>query len=192
MNKEKILNATRVIFAKNGYEGLSMRILANEIGMTLSVLYHYYPSKDEILHDLFKACSLSLGDARRSAPVAPSAMEMLRGQIRFQFAHAEEVVFLLKYYLHFRDRFPHVDNGYLPEKSDQHMREIVLRGLGSGEFESPNPAHDSRVMTHAVNGYVLEHYPSQPTKQELEELVEEIALFVSRALVPTTRLTKSL
>lgn len=47
-----ILQATRSIFASQGYAGLSMRTVAARVGVNLSTVQHYYPSKDALLEAL--------------------------------------------------------------------------------------------------------------------------------------------
>jgi AcrR family transcriptional regulator len=49
---QEILQVARLIFAREGYAGLSMRRLASELGMSLSNLQHYYQSKDFLLEAL--------------------------------------------------------------------------------------------------------------------------------------------
>lgn len=46
---QQILQAARLIFAAEGYAGLSMRRLAAELGMSLSNVQHYYQSKDLLI-----------------------------------------------------------------------------------------------------------------------------------------------
>ena len=46
---QQILQAARLIFAAEGYAGLSMRRLATELGMSLSNVQHYYQSKDLLI-----------------------------------------------------------------------------------------------------------------------------------------------
>jgi AcrR family transcriptional regulator len=46
---QQILLTARVIFAAEGYAGLSMRRLAAELGMSLSNVQHYYQSKDVLI-----------------------------------------------------------------------------------------------------------------------------------------------
>lgn len=53
------------VFREHGYQGLGMRQIANELGVSKSALYHYFPSKEA----LFAACtdyvtSTSLESAR--------------------------------------------------------------------------------------------------------------------------------
>jgi AcrR family transcriptional regulator len=39
--------------AERGYHATSLRQLANEAGITLGTLYHYFPSKEDLLSELF-------------------------------------------------------------------------------------------------------------------------------------------
>jgi AcrR family transcriptional regulator len=44
-----ILKAARTLFAREGYGGMSMRAVAVRVGVNLSTVQHYYPSKDALL-----------------------------------------------------------------------------------------------------------------------------------------------
>jgi len=47
-----VLQAARTLLARDGHAGLSMRAVAQEAGMTLSNVQHYYASKDLLLEAL--------------------------------------------------------------------------------------------------------------------------------------------
>ena len=47
-----ILETAKTIFANDGYAGLSMRGVASRLGVSLSNVQHYYPSKDALLEAL--------------------------------------------------------------------------------------------------------------------------------------------
>ena len=69
-----LLQAAREEFAERGYDGTSIRQIAQRAGMSLSVLYHYYPGKTELLQAIvdeamdayFGACEAALVRPRRS------------------------------------------------------------------------------------------------------------------------------
>ena len=44
-----ILAAARAVLAAEGYAGLSMRSVANRLGLALSTVQHYYPSRDALV-----------------------------------------------------------------------------------------------------------------------------------------------
>lgn len=54
MTRSRILEAAARAIAAHGFHGMSMRELARAAGMSLSNLYNYFASKEEILHALQK------------------------------------------------------------------------------------------------------------------------------------------
>jgi AcrR family transcriptional regulator len=182
MTKEDILIASRRIFARKGYDGLGMRILASELDCALSVLYHHFENKDQLLKSMFDWTSSSLGEDRANLPITDSANKMLEQRIEFQFDHIEQVVAVLKYYFHFRDTFSEIEDGILPSKAYHHMLEVVERGNTTGEFKVAQPEQAARILTHCVNGFLLEYYPKRLAGTERTVLVDEIASFLVRAL----------
>jgi TetR/AcrR family transcriptional regulator, cholesterol catabolism regulator len=51
---ESILEIAERMFFERGYRGVSMRHLAAEVGVQISTLYYYFPSKEEILYRVVK------------------------------------------------------------------------------------------------------------------------------------------
>jgi AcrR family transcriptional regulator len=47
-SREKIMNAAQKLFARRGFEGISIRDIAKAVGMTTASLYYHFPSKEEI------------------------------------------------------------------------------------------------------------------------------------------------
>lgn len=170
------------IFSRGGYEALSMRELAKQSGVTLSSIYHYFADKDVLLKTIFDRTSTELGMKRAELPKRRTAEAMLRDRIAFQFEHISSVVFVLKYYLHFRPEFVRLSSGYVPAKAYLHIDEVINKGLETGEYSSQDPITDAKIMAHAINGFLLEYFPDPPTGRELTKLVVEITDFLQRAM----------
>ncbi|MFZ6748729.1 TetR/AcrR family transcriptional regulator [Undibacterium sp. Ren11W] len=51
---QEILQAARLIFAAEGYAGLSMRRVASDVGISLSNVQHYYKSKDLLIEAMLQ------------------------------------------------------------------------------------------------------------------------------------------
>lgn len=51
--KEKIFNVSLDLFSKKGYDSVSLREIAEEVGIRKSSIYSHYPSKEAILMDIF-------------------------------------------------------------------------------------------------------------------------------------------
>lgn len=182
--RQTILKTSKRLFAINGYEGFSMRTLAKESGVGLSSIYHFFDDKDKILKLIFDTTGKELGIARTKLSKSKSGKEMLWDRIEFQFDHIEDVVFVLKYYLHFRPDFLKLDSGYLPVKAYLHIEEVLEVGVANGEFSisASEINKESKVIAHAINGFLLEYYPNPPKKEDLEDVILSIHKFLIRSL----------
>ncbi|MCL2342729.1 MAG: TetR/AcrR family transcriptional regulator [Firmicutes bacterium] len=76
--KEKILYAAAMMYSKQGYEKISMRDLADAVGIRVSSLYNHFESKEDILYALYSAYSVerqrskpNMDDLLRLAETAP-------------------------------------------------------------------------------------------------------------------------
>ena len=86
---ESILEIAERMFFERGYRGVSMRHLASEVGVQISTLYYYFPSKEEILYrvvktyleDLLAAAQRSLDDAGRGATSTEKVHALVRESV---------------------------------------------------------------------------------------------------------------
>ncbi|MBR6184491.1 MAG: TetR/AcrR family transcriptional regulator [Bacteroidales bacterium] len=58
--RKRILAVSRRLFLEKGFQGATTREIAAASGVTLSNLYHYYPSKDELFRVLLKPATDAL------------------------------------------------------------------------------------------------------------------------------------
>ena len=124
----------------------------------------------------------SLGQKRTKLSQPKTASEMLKQRIEFQLDNSEEIVAVLKYYLAYRKNFEKFKNGFVPDKSALHIEEVLRFGVETKEFKIKNIEDDAKVITHAINGFLLEYYPYKPKGKEKDELIERIYSFLIRAL----------
>lgn len=182
-SKTKIIEQTRRLFARHGYDGFTMRSLAKQCDISLSSIYHHFDDKDVLLKAVFDDVNTYLGKTRSELPELDTASEELRQRIEFQFENAEYILFVLRYYLHFRDTFPKQERGYLSEKAYRHISEVLQRGVASGEFQLEQTIEEeAKVIAHSINGFVLEYFPESPAADEYKEVVDSIHRFVVRSL----------
>ena len=71
--RDKILDAARELFIAEGYEGVSMRQVADKIEYTPTTIYVHFADKEELFHEICHEDFARLaqviqgaGDARRS------------------------------------------------------------------------------------------------------------------------------
>jgi AcrR family transcriptional regulator len=180
MTKRRITHTAKQLFARGGYDAFSMRTLAHETGIQPSSIYNYFDSKDALLKYVFDITCRELGQKRKSKSWSPSATTMLRERIEFQFDNAEDILFVLRYYLHFRDTFPKQAVGYLDNRAYDHIKEVLEKGIQTGEFTiTPTEVDEiAKVIAHSVNGFLLEYFPESPKKDEYNKVVDSIHRFM--------------
>lgn len=181
---ELIRQTAKRLFALYGYEGFSIRTLAKDSGVGISSIYHFFSDKDVVLRQIYAETNTKLGILRKELPEQPTAEKMLAQLIEFQFKHIEDIVYVLKYYLHFRQDFAKLPTKTLPPKSVLHVEEVIQKGLRTGEFnmgEGDIPIK-AKVLAHTINGYLLEYFPDVPDQKELQEIISAIVGFAKAGL----------
>ena len=70
--REAILAAAAQLFAKKGYPGASVAELAKACRTSKSLIYHYFPSKDDILYAVMAEHLDALTEAAETACAMPT------------------------------------------------------------------------------------------------------------------------
>lgn len=182
ITKNIILEKAIEIFARGGLGEFRIRLLAEQTGVVPSVIYHYFKDEDALLREMFDYANTELGKLRAQLPRRKTTSEMLKQRIGFQLDNADKIVAVLKYYLAFRKTFPKLKGGYVPDKSALHMEEFLKFAKEQGDYKTGNLADDAKVMTHAINGFLLEYYPNTPQGAERSALIRRISNFLIRAV----------
>ena len=179
-----LLQAAREEFAERGYDGTSIRQIAQRAGMSLSVLYHYYPGKmellqaivDEALDAYFAACEAELALAGEDPVQRLRALVTATIQFRTTYPSkgslisGEERVFDPEFLSHYRKRAALGTRMY---------SEVIEAGLAAGVFRTPYP-EDARRAVIAMCNAVGEWYdPRGPlTVDEITKRYVDLALTI--------------
>jgi AcrR family transcriptional regulator len=88
--RQKVLDASAKLFRDKGYAATTMREVADRCGIRAASLYYHFPSKDEILAEVFDYGVKHVFDAVRAAvdhlPASATAYQKIRAAIH---AHLE-------------------------------------------------------------------------------------------------------
>lgn len=180
--RDIILQKVKELYSRN-IVSFSMRQLAEASGIGISVLYYYFKNKDELLKIAFDTTNTNLGIERKKLPVVKDALIMLKHRIQFQFEHAQDVIFVLKYFMAHRKTFEKNPTGYIPAKGHLHIKEVLEEGIRQKKFRISNLEQDSKVIAHTINGFIMEYYPDIPIGKKRKEIVDMIASFILRAVM---------
>jgi len=90
--RASLLQAALVCFADHGFDGTSMRMIAEKAGRPLSLLSHYFRNKEGLYQEVFKYL-FETSPQRVVRPVdpgldAPGAIRLLREEIHFMYQQA--------------------------------------------------------------------------------------------------------
>ena len=89
-NRQRILEAARVVFAKRGLSG-SHDDIAREAGVGVGTVYRRFPEKEQLIDALFEARIQEIADAARAAADHPDPWEALTGfLVRAQELQSED------------------------------------------------------------------------------------------------------
>ena len=76
--RDAILRAAARLYARNGFQGASVADLAKACGTSKSLIYHYFPGKDDVLYDVMTSHLDALVEAAETATRSGSAEQQLR------------------------------------------------------------------------------------------------------------------
>ncbi len=88
--RAEILAAAERIFVEHGYEGATIRKIADEVGLSSTALYMHFAEKGEILHEICRQAFGALLELNRAVVAEPGGPEqrlrrMMRAYIDFGF-----------------------------------------------------------------------------------------------------------
>jgi AcrR family transcriptional regulator len=155
------------LFAQKGFDGVSMRDIAQECGVSKATLYHYFPDKDSLLRPLALGMtkSLYLHVAGHDDPARP-ATERLRSFVaetarffeRYRWAWiaasttfwSDPKIRARRERVGWRDRY------------EQLVRDILQAGIDAGEIRALDVPVAGRMILGAVNWMPRWYDPKGP------------------------------
>ena len=162
------------LIARIGYEALSMRRLAEEVGLGAAALYRYFPTKQAMLFDLLDG---HMEDLLRSWADAdpgtqPSPPLRLRAfatfHMRHHYARADS---LFLSYMELRslnaDNFRRIEDQR--RSYERAIADIVAAGVATGDFREQDPWVSARAIIALLNGLPVWYRADGPLGRETVE-----------------------
>ncbi|NQY05285.1 MAG: TetR/AcrR family transcriptional regulator [Flavobacteriaceae bacterium] len=164
--RQEIVRIASVLFKERGYSAVTMRDIANELGIKAASLYNHIKSKQEILHDIiislaedftagmeliFNANDSNIGKLQRIIELhvhITTNNQYGMASLNNDWMHLEES---LDYYLNLRTDY------------EDNFRNIIKSGIASGEIINVNP----EVMLFSILSTLRSLYLWIPKKEDL-------------------------
>lgn len=141
--RQQIVTLAAELFDEGGYTSTTMDDIARGVGVAKPTLYHYFPSKDEILHAIHEEfidllihrheqrAATGLGPEQLLLEVMADILELMethRGHVRVFFEHHREL--------------PASEREAIKVKRDkyeQFVEDVITEGIREGAFRETDP-----------------------------------------------------
>lgn len=195
--RRAILAAAKEIFLAEGYEGTTMRRIAEALGVTPTTLYLHFPDKSalltEICDDSFAQLVAEFARADLAeAPATEALRRLLDSYVGFGLAHPRE------YRLLFMTEVPPHVGGHRPAPGDAATRPdngqlafaaletLVRRLVDEGIFRSGDVATMAEAIWAAAHGLVslliaMPHFPWSKRARLVDAIAEMVLRGWARA-----------
>ncbi|WP_245645158.1 TetR/AcrR family transcriptional regulator [Pseudonocardia acaciae] len=169
-----ITAAAREVFAERGYHGASIRDIAKVAGLSLSALYHWHSSKQDLLaeliqestNDYFRACERELGEAGDDPAERLGAM--VRAAVEYRVRRRVESNIAAREWRNLEPAHQERLDG-LRRSATRLWAEVIDDGVARGAFGCPHPADARRAIQAACNAIAQWYDPAGEV--DLPELV---------------------
>lgn len=181
--RQEILTASRRILRESGFKDLSMRTLAQAVGVTAPTLYDYFQNKEGVLDALYDEGCARLEQIFRQSiagtPVGILQLKTLAYAYR-SFAHAEPDLFQLI--------FGRVDRSYIPchpgKDKVKVLAELLVLAIAAaiktGEVRPVDPNAACLTVWTAVhgfvtleiNGYLSDDYDGRTSEEKFQSTLD--------------------
>jgi AcrR family transcriptional regulator len=157
--------AAAMLIARHGYEAVSMRQLAHEVGVQAAALYRYFPTKEDLLFTLMREHMEELAAAWEAARPstnhpAQRLSAYVANHIRFHVArrHSTQLSNLELRSLS-KERLSTILR--LRASYEKEMRAILRDGAERGVFEIDDPGLTAMAIIQMITGVVVWFRPDE-------------------------------
>jgi AcrR family transcriptional regulator len=163
--RDKILDAARELFVTEGYEGVSMRKVAEKIEYSPTAIYVYFADKNELFHELCREDFARLQEAVAVADLPKDPIERLRQigrnyvQFGINFPNHYVFMFMTVHPLHEPDELDREIQGNPEVDAYALLKWAVQEAINAGSLREDlkNAELVSQTLWAAVHGVVSLH-----------------------------------
>ena len=179
--KQAIKDAARHLFAKRGYNAVSMRDIAQMIGKQQGGLYNHFPSKQAILIDLMlenldRAHAAAIEPLDDAAPADRQLENFVRGHVRHNIENPDDIFIA---YMELRSLEPDAGRDVFEKRNEyeSRLRQILRDGQGAGLFTIGDPDIHARSILSMLGGVTVWYRESgMRSPEEITETYVQAAL----------------
>ena len=165
LNKNKILDAARFVFAKHGFRKASLADMARPLGVANTALYHYFPGGKRELFDavIQREEDILLSEMHRAVQAMTDPRRRLRALILAKLKHIQGLRALLDVPVDVGEEIAKIYYAHetaFHEKELEMLRQVLAEGRQAGVFRisdvAPTAATIRKVLRYMEFPLVFE------------------------------------
>jgi AcrR family transcriptional regulator len=175
---QKVLNASATAFAEKGYEGCSIRDIADLLQVRSASLYYYVPSKEAALFAVCEAGVTNfIAGLGKAITESASAADKVRAAIHVQLSPLRERPYAdyIRVFLRHRHELPDDERRKIVALSREYQKlvqDIFAAGVANGEFRSTlNPEYAAFALLGLCNSVISAHV--WPRSADIDRIIDE-------------------
>lgn len=139
--KEKIIEVAIECFGENGYDGTSMRMIAEKSGVSKPAIYYYFPDKEHLFQGIFLYTMEKFRNALQSIKdSSKNAVEKLKEILLIRCFSIHQNVdikrFMSRVFLNGAKNILKLKHQKYFREHEQIIMEIIRQGIDEGTFRS--------------------------------------------------------
>jgi AcrR family transcriptional regulator len=137
--REKILEAARELFVKEGYEAVTMRKIAEKIEYSATAIYFHFKDKEAVMRELCETDFLTLAHQLTRIAKMPDPVERLRAtglayaDFAFEYPNHYRLMFMMPH-PHPKEEEMAAHKGNPEEDAYAFLKATVAEGIAAGRF----------------------------------------------------------
>ncbi|MBC7143759.1 MAG: TetR/AcrR family transcriptional regulator [Rhodobacteraceae bacterium] len=177
----RILDASQSLIAEHGYAAVSMRTIAEAVGVNVGALYNHFATKQQILVTLMSGHMEGLLAAWEQArPGDPDPRVQLDTFARFHVHHhvtRKQAVFIAYMELRSLEEIGHAEIVALRGRYEDYLKDILAAGRDQGLFDIADVHVAATALLAMLTGVNTWYQPGgRLSEQEIEDIYAELAL----------------
>jgi AcrR family transcriptional regulator len=188
--RQAILDAARDVFVSDGYEGASIRKVAQAAGYTHGTIYLHFRDKDDLLSQLSEEQFRVLLERLRALPRSLDARARVAAALRQFVLYGLE--FPNHYHLMFSIRLPHLAHGDerrfgpMAEQVYGFVYDSLSKAAARGVLAPADPHADTLALIAAVHGVIELHKSGVMDRRDAEATGERLVMLLLDGLAPAS------
>lgn len=176
--REQILQAAQKLFADKGFRETNLNDVAVQLGFRRQAVYHYFPSKDEILYELIDRAGQSIATSAQPTldaeiPPVEKLAEVVRNHVRQLLTNID--VFRIQFSELFKLTSDRADG--LRRDMAAYVRsiaDVIAAGQKDGTFVDVPPMTQALLILGMCNG-TTDWYSASRSRLSIDEIADYAA-----------------